>query len=132
MYSNAITADSNVQCFLTDLVQRPHRHLGDVVGDELPAGALRVAGGDTLSVPQVTCRGRERGSGAGESTLIFFFTSWRTECFNLEFFTVVIHGKNGRPSHRHLSEGLPGGRWDVIPAFSCWGRKAGRGSQTLR
>lgn len=116
------------QCFLTDLVQGPHRHLGDVVGDELPAGALRVAGGDTLSVPQVTCRGRERGSGGREKYFnIFFFYVAATECFNLELFTVVIHGENGRPAHRELSEGLPGGRRDVIPAFSCWGRKAGRG-----
>lgn len=116
------------QCFLTDLVQRPHRHLGDVVGDELPARALRVAGGDTLSVPQVTCRWRERGSGAeGKDFNIFFYVA-ATEYFNLELFTVVIHGENGRPAHRELSEGLPGGRRDVIPAFSCWGRKAGRGS----
>lgn len=41
--------------FQSDLVQRPHRDLGDIVGDELPGGALRVAGGEALSVPQVTC-----------------------------------------------------------------------------
>lgn len=45
-----------IPSFPTDLVQRPHRHLGDVVGDQLPAGALRVAGGDALPVPQVACR----------------------------------------------------------------------------
>lgn len=38
----------------TDLVQRPYRNRGDVVGDELPGRALRVAGGEALSVPQVT------------------------------------------------------------------------------
>lgn len=36
------------------LVQRSHRDLGDIVRDELPGGALRVAGGEALSVPQVT------------------------------------------------------------------------------
>lgn len=40
--------------FFFDLVQRPHRDLGDITGDELPGGALRVAGGEALSVPQVT------------------------------------------------------------------------------
>lgn len=43
---------SSVVC--TDLIQRPHRNLCDVVRDELPGGALRVAGGEALSVPQVT------------------------------------------------------------------------------
>lgn len=38
----------------TDLVQRPHGNLADVVGDELPGRALGVAGGEALSDPQVT------------------------------------------------------------------------------
>lgn len=40
-------------CHSTDLVQRSNGNLGDVVRDELPSGALRVAGGEALSVPQV-------------------------------------------------------------------------------
>lgn len=38
----------------TDLVQRSHRNLGDVVRDELPGRALRITGREALSVPQVT------------------------------------------------------------------------------
>lgn len=45
---------ASVNCGNTDLVQRPHRNLGDIVGDELPGGALWVAGREALSVPQVT------------------------------------------------------------------------------
>lgn len=41
-------------CGNTDLVQWPHGNLGDVVRDELPGGALWVAGCEALSVPQVT------------------------------------------------------------------------------
>lgn len=51
----------------SDLVQRSHRHLGGVARDELPGRALRVAGGDSLSVPQVTCMGRHE-----ELTAIYF------------------------------------------------------------
>lgn len=40
---------------MSDLVQRSHGDLGDVVRDELPGGALRVAGGEALPEPQVTC-----------------------------------------------------------------------------
>lgn len=40
--------------FWSDLVQRSHRDLGDIIRDELPGGALRVAGSEALSVPQVT------------------------------------------------------------------------------
>lgn len=36
-----------------DLVQWPHRHFAHIVGHVLPAGTLRVAGGDPCSVPQV-------------------------------------------------------------------------------
>lgn len=45
---------ASVNCDKPDLVQRSHRNLGDIVGDELPGGALWVAGGEALSVPQVT------------------------------------------------------------------------------
>lgn len=45
--------------FCFDLVQRAHGHFGDIVGDELPAGALGVAGGEALSVPQVPCRDQD-------------------------------------------------------------------------
>lgn len=39
----------------------------------------------------------------------------------MELVTVVVHSEDGRPAHGELSEGLPGGGRDVVPAFSCLG-----------
>lgn len=96
----------------SNLVQRAHRHFGDVVGDELPGGTLGVAGGEALAVPQVPCRGpewlHERLTDAGVEKVSLLLT-------------VFIHGEDRSPAHRELSERLSGGGRDVVPAFSCGG-----------
>lgn len=38
--------------------------------------------------------------------------------------TVFIHSEDRGPPNRQLSEGLPEGRRDVVPAFSCRGTRA--------
>lgn len=56
----------------THLVQWPHRHFAHIVGHVLPAGALRVAGGDPCSVPQVPWGGKQPRSSSP------FGPSWNT------------------------------------------------------
>lgn len=55
----SLVPPTHLRVFGLDLVQRAHGHFGDIVGDELPGGALGVAGGEALSVPQVPCRDQD-------------------------------------------------------------------------
>lgn len=99
------------------LVQRPHRDLGDVVGDELPGGALRVAGGEALPVPHVAY-GEQRGR-TGSYLCVSSPRKGSDRLASSQRLTVFVDGEDGGPPHRQLPEGLSGGRGDVVPAFSC-------------
>lgn len=97
----------------TDLVQRSHRNLGDIIGDELPGRALRVAGSETLSVPQVTYRTLKM------SLLPLPVIFSNSKGSTAPVLTVFIHSEDRGPAHRELSEGLLRRGRDVIPAFPC-------------
>ena len=43
----------------SDLVQRAHRNLADIIRNVFPGGALRVTGGHALSVPKVFWTGND-------------------------------------------------------------------------
>lgn len=104
----------NARVSAFDLVQRSHRHFGDIVGDELPGGTLGIAGGQALAVPQVPCRHAE-----WLRELLTDGSAEKGWWLLLLLLTVFIHSKDRSPAHRELSERLSRGGRDVVPALSC-------------
>lgn len=101
----------------TDLVQRSHWNLPDIIGDVLPGGALGVARSHSLSVPQVFYREKE------SLCDILLKNIQLSLIFQISFKsvgpTVLIYSVDWGQSNGNLLQLLFGWRWDVVPTVSC-------------
>lgn len=101
----------------TDLVQRSHWNLPDIIGDVLPEGALGVARSHSLSVPQVFYREKE------SLCDILLKNIQLSLIFQISFKsvgpTVLIYSVDWGQSNGNLLQLLFGWRWDVVPTVSC-------------
>lgn len=97
---------------LPHLVQGSHRHFAYIVGYMLPAGALRVAGGDPCSVPQVPWGGKQPRSSDKSFWPILACCGVNSQLFSPP-----------NPSHpRALLDDLQPGAWATASPVSLCGR----------
>lgn len=102
--------------FLTHLIQRSNWDLAHIIGDVLPGGALGIAGGHTMSVPQIAWNKGDLDIKRPAERHSLTTRAWESGRF-----TIVVDGVDGRPADRHLLQLLFWRGGDVVPAVSCGG-----------